>query len=156
MNADEIKQHIAAKFDGLRVADHLGDTFFIYDPDGDLPPQSQMPFATIVTGDTYDKVSALADPDSYRLNIGLTRNRYTELFGPAPSRRDADGVYDTGSDYAARDLLMPHPTYAAQNWVCVVNPGAATLDTALTLVDDAYAFAVRKYANRRARITERG
>jgi hypothetical protein len=24
---------------------------------------------------------------------------------------------------------MPHPIYASQHWVCVVNPGEATLET---------------------------
>ncbi|MGV9676660.1 DUF6194 family protein [Nocardia sp. NPDC003482] len=150
MNADEMKRHITTSYAGLRVAEHLGDTFFIFDPDGDLPPNLQMPFATLVTGDNYDAVSALGD-GSYRLNLGLPRDRYIALFGPAPGHRDENGVYDTGFDYAARDVLMPHPVYAGQNWVTVVNPDAATLDSALALVAEAYDFAARKHANREAR-----
>ncbi|MCM6773601.1 DUF6194 family protein [Nocardia sp. CDC159] len=155
MNADDMKRHIAESYEGIRLLEHLGDTFVIYDPEGDLPPQRQLPFATIVTADNYDTVSALGEPDAYRLNIGLPRPRYTELFGPVPTQRDADGVYDTGYDYAARDRLMPHPIYAVQNWVCVVNPGATTLNTALSLLDEAHAFAVRKHTNRRARAVRR-
>jgi hypothetical protein len=126
-------------------------TFFIYDPQPDLPAERWLPFATIVTGDTYDSVSDLSQPGAYRLNIGLTKATYTGLFGRVPNERDEHGVLLTGVDYAARDTLMPHPFYASQYWVSVVNPGEATLNTVSTLLVEAYEFAVRKYAKHRAR-----
>ncbi|MBF6327857.1 DUF6194 family protein [Nocardia transvalensis] len=147
MNADEMKRYLLDRFEGIEVAENLGDSFFIYDPDGNLPPQRQMPFVTIVTGDNYDQVSALSEPDTYRLNIGLPKDRYTALFGAVPRGRDEHGVFDTGYDYAARDRLMPHPIYAAQYWVCVVNPGPETLDTVLPMLTESYEFAVRKHTN---------
>ena len=150
-----MRQYVCETFDGLMVADANGDTFFMYDPDGDLPPERQLPFATIVTGDHYDTVSKLDRPGMYRLNIGLTKATYTVRFGAAPSRPDADGVLDTGFDYTAVDTVMPHPIYASQYWVCVVNPGEATLETSRTLLAEAYTFAVRKHANRQARSERR-
>jgi len=60
-------------------------------------------------------------------------------------------VLRTGFDYTSLDVLMPHPIYAVQHWVCVVDPSAATLELLRPLVDDAYDFAVRKHANQRAR-----
>ncbi len=127
------------------------DTFFIYDPDGDLPPERQMPFATIVTDDNYDRVSDLGRPGAYRLNIGVTKATYTALFGTPPTRRDEDGVLDTGFDYSVRDRLMPHPFYASQYWVCVVTPSEETLDTVRPMIAEAHEFAARKYANHQAR-----
>ncbi|MGN9778959.1 DUF6194 family protein [Micromonospora sp. H33] len=146
-----MRRHILDTFDGVTALEAAGDTFFIYDPHGDLPAQRQFPFATIVTGDHYDTVSDLSRAGAYRLNIGLTRARYAALFGPAPSQRDEQGVLDTGADYAATDVLLPHPVYASQHWVCVVNPGDATLHLVRTLLTEAHAFAARKYANHRAR-----
>jgi len=151
MNADEMKRYIAATFAGLNLVDNAGDTFVTYDPDGDLPSDRWLPWATIVTGDHYDTVSDLSRPGAYRLNIGVTKATYVSLFGAAPTQRDEHGVLLTGVDYAATDTLMPHPFYASQYWVSVVNPTGATLDTVRKLLAEAYEFAARKHAHQRAR-----
>ncbi|MER7457730.1 DUF6194 family protein [Micromonospora sp. NPDC126480] len=151
MNADEMTRHILDTFDGVTALRAGGDTFLIYDPHGDLPPERQLPFATIVTGDHYDTVSRLDRPGAYRLNIGLTKATYTQRFGPPPTARDEHGVLATGVDQAQVDTLLPHPHYASQHWVCVVNPAEATLPQLHTLLAEAHAFAARKYANHRAR-----
>ena len=42
-------------------------------------------------------------------------------------------------DYTAEDQLMPHPVYAAQRWICVVNPSRATFDEKVKpLLNEAY------------------
>jgi hypothetical protein len=146
-----MRQYICDTFDGIDVVDNFGDTFFMYDPDGDLPAERQLMFATIVTGDSYDSVSDLDRPGAYRLNLGLTRATYVAWFGTPPTQRDANGLLDTAFDYAAEDTVMPHPVYASQYWVCVVNPGEATQETVRTLLAEAHGFAARKYANQRAR-----
>ncbi|RCV49016.1 DUF6194 family protein [Marinitenerispora sediminis] len=154
MDATDLQRYIRDTFDGTTLLEANGDSFFVYDPDGGLPPERQMPFATIVTGDNYDRVSELdRDPGDYRLNIGLTKATYTARFGTPPTRRDADGVLETGADYTERDRLMPHPYYASQYWVGVVNPSPATFDAVRPLLTEAHAFAARKYANQRARRT---
>ena len=150
MDASDMTRYICETFDGLRTADNCGDTFFMYDPDGDLPAERQIPFATIVTGDHYDSVSKLDRSGAYRLNIGLTKATYAARFGAAPTHATRR-VLETGFDYAAVDTVMPHPTYGSQNWVCVLNPGGATLDTVRTLLVEAHAFAARKHASHRAR-----
>jgi Family of unknown function (DUF6194) len=151
MEASDLRRHICESFDGVRVLEGSGDSFFLYDPAGDLPPERQHPFATIVTGDRHDTVSALDARGAFRINIGLTKATYTKLFGAVPTERDADYVLQTGWDYAAVDVLMPHPIYASQHWVCVVNPGPATSDTVRALLIEAHGFAARKYANYHAR-----
>ncbi|HEX2133263.1 MAG TPA: DUF6194 family protein [Actinophytocola sp.] len=151
MDAEELTQHIRGTYDGIRVMENAGDTFLIYDPDGDLPDERTFPFVTIVTGNNYDSVSALDEPGTYRLNIGLTKATYTALFGAAPTERDEHGVLVTGHDHAARDRVVPHPVYASQYWVSVVNPGPATRDAIPGLLAEAHGFAARKYANQRSR-----
>ncbi|ROT34223.1 DUF6194 family protein [Micromonospora sp. HM5-17] len=155
MNADEMTRYIRDTFEGVRVLEAFDDLFFLYDPHHDLPPERQMPFATIVTGDRYDSVSDLARPNTYRLNLGLTKATYLSRFGAPPTRRDGRGVWEAGADYAALDVLMPHPEYAPQYWVCVVNPGAASLPEVRDLLREAHTFAARKYANHRARQGQR-
>jgi hypothetical protein len=150
MMLDELDRTIRA-YDGVRVLEAQDDLFYLYDPAGDLPPERQQPFATVVTGDHYETVSQLDRPGSWRFNLGLTKTTYTALFGPVPTERDADWVLDSGHDYAARDVLMPHPFYAGQYWVAIVDPTG--LDQLLPLIDEAYRFAARKYSNHQARQT---
>ncbi|GAA0585319.1 hypothetical protein HPO96_10380 [Kribbella sandramycini] len=148
MTLDELDRRLRSGA-GVRVLEAQDDLFYLYDPAGNLPPERQQPFATIVTGDHYEQVSRLGEPGAWRLNLGLTKATYTALFGAPPTERDADWVLDSGHDYAARDVLMPHPFYAAQYWVAIVSPTA--VDAAL--LTEAYEFAARKYANQQARHT---
>lgn len=150
MTADELDRLIREQ-PGVRVLDAQDDLFYLYDPAGDLPPERQQPFATIVTGDHYEQVSRLDEPGAWRLNLGLTKATYTSLFGASPTERDAGWVLDSGHDYAARDTLMPHPFYASQHWVAIVSPTA--LAPLLPLITEAHDFAARKYANREVRQT---
>ncbi|MEY7972417.1 DUF6194 family protein [Saccharomonospora xinjiangensis] len=151
MAAESVVRHIVESFDGVHVVEHDGDTFCFYGPGGDVDIARTLPFATVVTGDHHETVSRLDADGAYRLNIGLTKASYVERFGPAPTERDEDGVLVTDADYAARDVLMPHPFYASQYWVGVVNPSASTFDTVRPLLAEAYEFAVRKYDNKTAR-----
>lgn len=91
----------------------IGDTFCTYAPDdGSEPPK--MPFATIVTHDTpgWDEVSDLDRPEAFRVNIAVGRDAVPQ---PLPE-----------VDFAAEDVVLPHPQYAAQGWISVVNPGSTT------------------------------
>jgi hypothetical protein len=148
VDAGELREHICAAFPGVRAVDSSGDTFLLYDPDGDLLPDRQFPIATIVTGDHYDSVSGLDRPGAYRLNIRLPKDVYDTRFGDVQAVRGTDGILDTGFDYAARDTLMPHPVYAVQHWVCVVNPADASLATVWELLAEAHALEARKHAAR--------
>jgi hypothetical protein len=164
MNEDAITQYITDTFGAVDVvvASHeagspevaWGDIFYSYDPGHALPPQGWLPFATIVTKDygDFDRASHLDRPGVFRLNIGIGRETYRALFGSQPAPPGADGVVDTGHDFAALDRLMPHPIYAPQHWVCVLNPSAATFQSAVQpLLAEAYDLAVRREAKRAAR-----
>ncbi|WP_024877038.1 DUF6194 family protein [Saccharomonospora piscinae] len=151
MNLNTVARHLVNTFDATTTVEHEGDTFFYYAPDGRPDIARTMPFATIITGDDTDTVSRLDSPGAFRLNIGLTKATYVSLLGPAPTRRDDRGVLDTGVDYAARDVLLPHPFYASQYWVCVVEPSEATLRRVHDLLVEAHGFAVRRHENRAAR-----
>jgi hypothetical protein len=44
---------------------------------------------------------------------------------------------------------MPHPDYAPQSFICVLNPGDATAQQLLPLLAEAYERAVQRYKRRR-------
>jgi hypothetical protein len=155
MDEVAIIDYVAATFAGVDVqrpdgttgpAIAAGDTFFIYDPHRNLPPKHQQPFASIVTKDygDFDKLSNLDRPGVYRLNVGVGKETYRRLLGAPPLA----GATVTGVDFAALDRLLPHPTYAAQGWVCVLNPSAATFETLKPLLAEAYALAAGRLRRR--------
>ena len=69
-----------------------------------------MSFATIVTHDTpgWDEVSRLDRLGVFRLNLHVGRNHVPTV---------SDGI-----DYGCGGMVLPHPQYARQGWVSIVNP----------------------------------
>jgi hypothetical protein len=123
-----------------------GDSFFFYDPDGDAANR-RMPFATVVTNDydgfdTFDTASNLNRPGVFRLNIAVGRTAFQELIGYPPA---AHADHHAHFDYTAFDRVLPHPVYATQAWVSILNPGEATAAQALPLLTDAHTRAARRY-----------
>jgi hypothetical protein len=129
-----------------------GDSFFYYDPDGE-PTNRRMPFATIVVHDYdgFDTASHLNRPGVFRLNIAVGRTAFEELIGYPPREHAARSAR---FDYTAIDKLLPHPAYATQAWVAILNPGEATSALARSLLTDAHALAVRRH-RRRASVSRR-
>ena len=98
-----------------------GDTFIYHEAD------RKMPFATIVVKDYpgFDTASNLDRPGVFRVNAGVGRERYEELFGHPPAAyAEHAGEYD----YTALDRLIPHPVYAVQGWVSILNPSAERVE----------------------------
>jgi len=124
-----------------------GDSFFYYDPSGrgaDLPPQ---PFATLVTKDypDFDTASNLNRPGVFRVNVAIGRAGFESLFGYSPT---AHAEHYADHDYAVLDRVVPHPVYAAQGWVCVVNPGPQTAAELESLLRRAHALAAERHHRR--------
>lgn len=130
-----------------------GDAFVFYDPDGITDPTARFPFATIITRDhDYDDASRLdRDERTFRLNCGVSRERYESFFGPAPRQAAGYTTIDTGFDYSLIDQVLPHPLYSPLHWVCVVNPGEETRETLNELLADAHLIAQKQHERRKGR-----
>jgi hypothetical protein len=118
-----------------------GDCFFYANRDDGPESSKQLPFATIITKDygEFDHASNLNRPGFFRLNIGISAPTFTRLFSDLePSTRRI-------IDYAAQDCLFPHPVYAAQHFVCIINPTETTFDEVVApLMAEACALAARR------------
>ena len=119
-----ITRSILKRYPETVVAEALGATFFSLD-------QRNWPnYATIVTTDEHDEgaPSDLARPGAFRLNIGVGRETFERLVGSMES-----------PDYAAYDRIVPHPVYAKQLWISILNPSDATFrDICLPLIAEAH------------------
>ncbi len=149
MDQEDIIRYITEVFTGialLRPTDGpgAGDTFIYYAPEK-LDPSRQMPFATIVTKDygEFDHASQLDRPGVYRLNIGISRDTFRALFGHLPNEEDPSG---TIYDYSASNTLMPHPIYAKQAYVCILNPEQDTFASVKPLLAEAYNLVTARHA----------
>ena len=96
------------------IATALGAMFFSLD-------ERHWPnFATIVTTDEHDEggpSNLTARPGVFRLNIGVSRPTFERLVGS-----------ESEPDHAALDRILPHPVYAKQLWLSILNPSAETLE----------------------------
>lgn len=109
-----------------------GDAFFYYAPDGRMP-QHTPPYGTIVTKDYPDDSASDLDPEGrWRVNVHVDRATFVELTGEEPRRPSKP------RDFAAADVVNPHPVYGALGWVAVVNPGDRTTATVLDLLRSAH------------------
>lgn len=143
MESADIHRHIVENFPGTHVMEGFGDLFYIHDPNRDLPDERLQPWATLVHSDVHDQASDLNRDGVFRLNIGLPRGDFTALFPVAAEH-----------DLTALDVLMPHPVYGGQGWVCVLNPVTAW-PAARDLLAVAHGFAVRKFENAAQRSASR-
>jgi hypothetical protein len=126
----EITGWITATYPDAVVAEAMGATFFSLNA-GHWPN-----FATIVTTDEHDvgNPSNLARPGVFRLNIGVGKATFERIVG---------GV--THPDYAALDTVIPHPVYARQRWIGILNPSRQTFDDVIKpLIAEAYEGLARK------------
>jgi hypothetical protein len=119
-----------------------GDSFFYYDPEPHSLANQKLPFATIVTKDYdgFDTASNLNRPGVFRVNIAVGRAAYQELCGHPPA---AHAEHHAGYDYSVLDKVVPHPVYAVQGWVSIVNPGA-TSEQLRSLLTAAHARAAKR------------
>lgn len=141
-----VTRYILDSFEDVEVQVHeaMGASFFFYGE------ERMFPFATIVTqDDAYDAFSQLDRPGFARLNIGVSKATFHARFGPPPDAPETSGI-----DYTVPDRLFPHPVYARQLWLSVVNPGPESWPEAKALLAEAYRMAVEKEAKRQARASK--
>ena len=108
------------------LVEALGARFFSLDAETHWPN-----FATIVTTDEHDMgtPSDLARHGVFRLNLGVGRATFERIAGDA----------GTEPDFAAFDRLLPHPVYAKQRWISILNPSDDTFrDVVLPLLAEAH------------------
>jgi len=138
-----IADYITSTFENVETTVNFGYTFFFYRDD------HMHAFATIAsTGNEYEKISNLDRPGVYRLNIGLSRESFKTMFG--------EGKIDTSKyDFTALDVIMPHPDYSSQHFICVLSPSETTFEEKIKpMLADAYEVAKERYEKRNKTVHE--
>ena len=144
MNEESIRQYVADTFPGVDTVVADAGTFFIYDPQRNLPDNKRWPFATIVSSDNdFDAKSNLNREGVFRLNLGVSKETMLSLFGPL--KFGADRSVE-GFDFTQLDTLLPHPMYGRMHWLCVLNPSNETFEKLKPMFDEAYQISVGRHS----------
>jgi hypothetical protein len=109
MNQQAVESFVAG-LENVQREDNFGYAFFFVGED------HRLPFVSISDSDNeYDRVSNLDREGVFRLNIGVSKTSFDSLFP------------DSGAgeiDYTVLDVFLPHPEYARQHFICILNPDA--------------------------------
>lgn len=133
-----ITSYITNTFENVETAVNMGYTFFFYKDD------HMHAFLTIASnGNEYEQISKLDRPGVYRLNIGVSRETFRELFGTKK-------INVSDYDFTALDTIMPHPDYSSQHFLCVLSPSEATFERIRPMLAQAYDIAMKRYNKRNA------
>jgi hypothetical protein len=134
MDATTLADYVLKQYPDVETLQQFGYQFFFY------RSERMHAFATIAaSAEDYDhQVSKLDRPGIYRLNMGIGKDSFQAMFGK-------EKVDTSKWDYTAANVIMPHPDYSAQRFVCVLSPTGDTLDKVHALLGEAYALAKSRF-----------
>lgn len=130
MSLQKIEQFIVERLPNVQKSEYFGYTFFFYGSDHILP------FVSVAKSDNeHDDVSNLNRDGVFRVNIGIARDTFNKLF------------FDDQEDWDFTELnnFMPHPHYAAQHFICILNPEEGRLQETLDFIEEAHALAKKRF-----------
>ena len=136
MDQAEVEEFVAS-LDNVQREDNYGYAFFFVGDD------HRRAFVTIANSDNeYDSVSNLDREGVFRINIGVSRQTFNDLLADA----SAEDV-----DYSVLDVFLPHPDYARQNYLCILNPSEKNVEATRQLIVEAHRLAADRLSRRSSR-----
>ncbi|MGK9118097.1 DUF6194 family protein [Olivibacter jilunii] len=130
MSAEKIENYITSNLLNVQQSAHFGYTFFFYGSDHVLP------FVTIAHADNeYDNVSNLSREGIFRVNIGVSKVTFNNLFPDLKKEWD----------FTETNVFMSQPSYASQHFICVLNPVGDKLEETLRFIQEAHAIAKNRF-----------
>ncbi len=149
MKPQAIIDDLCATLDDVVPKASWGETALFYNPGRTLP--SGVYFCTFKEHDgENDRASVLTRDGVFRVSIGVSHETYVARFGTRPARPAKGGVVNTGHDFAALDVLTPHPVYAWMGWVQILSPTASSYAEIRPLIEEAHRLAIAKFGARQS------
>ncbi len=148
MQVDEIISYCLEKFEGTVLVNSWGEKGIFYNPDNKL--KRGIYVLTIKEKDgENDKASSLDREGIFRVNIGIRKNTFLNLFESVPKRPEKGGIVKMDYDFTITNKILPHPVYAWMSWICVLNPTKQTFEKLKPLIQEAYEYAKEKFSKRK-------
>jgi hypothetical protein len=129
MDQTEVEKFVAG-MENVQSEENFGYVFFFVGDD------HRLPFVTIANSDNdFDNVSNLSREGVFRINIGISKDTFQNLIGQPTSEI---------VDYSVLNTFLPHPDYAKQHFVCILNPSGENVETTKKLIEEAHAIAAKR------------
>jgi len=130
MTQTEVEAFVAG-MENVQREENFGYVFFFVGDD------HRLSFVTVANSDNeWDNVSNLNREGVFRVNIGISRETFRNLI---PISKDEP------IDYSALNTFLPHPEYAKQNFVCILNPSGENIERTKNLIAEAHSIAAKRY-----------
>lgn len=134
MYQTEVESFVTA-LENVQRTEAYGYIFFFVGDD------HRMPFVTLASSDQeFDNISNLSRDGVFRINIGISKQSFQKLFASAPAEE---------VDHTALNAFMPHPEYAKQNFICILNPSGENEATTKALIREAHDIATARFQRTR-------
>lgn len=147
VSIDEIFEYCLSEYEGLVIDKNWGERGVFFNPKNTLPKGVYV--LTVKEKDgPNDKASRVDRGGVFRLNLGINKSTFTDLFGAIPKRPAASQIVSTGHDFTALDQITPHPVYGWMSWVAVLNPSRETFAQLKPLIAEGVDLARTKYAKK--------
>ena len=148
MFADEIINYCLENLEGVVLVNSWGERGIFYNPENRL--KRGVYILTVKEKDGENDSSSNLNRDGiYRVNLGVRKQTFLNMYGNIPKRPPKGGVVDAPSDFTATDIIMPHPVYGWMSWLCCLNPSNKTFEALKPLIDEAHAYAKEKFLKRK-------
>jgi len=148
MQPSEIFDYCLLNFEGTTLTKNWGESGIFYNPNNTLKKGIYILTVKDKDGEN-DKSSNLNRDGIYRLNLGIRKETFIEMFSQIPKRPAAGCTVDMDYDFTELDKIMPHPVYSWMGWICVLSPSQKTFEQLKPLIDESYIFAKEKFKKKR-------
>ena len=148
MLANEILKYCLDTLPDTVLVNSWGESGIFYNPNNTL--KRGIYILTVKERDgENDKSSDLNRENIYRVNIGVRKKTFIDLFGSVPARPQKGGVVNMPFDLTQTDKILPHPVYSWMSWICALNPSVSTFEQLKPFINEAYEYAQEKYFKRK-------
>lgn len=148
MSPDEILKYCLDNLEGTVLINSWGEKGIYYNPDNILKRGIYILTIKEKDGDN-DKCSNLNRENIYRVNLGIRKNTFIEMFDLIPKRPAKGKIVEMNYDFSKINQIIPHPIYAWMGWVCTLNPSEKTFKLLKPLIQESYEYAKEKYDKRK-------
>ncbi|MGC6174571.1 DUF6194 family protein [Lacrimispora sp. 38-1] len=148
MKPDDILEYCTSNLDGIVLIESWGEKGIYYNPCNTLKRGVYILTIKEKDGDN-DKSSNLNRDNIFRVNLGIRKTTFKELFGEIPKRPSAGNTVDMNYDFTELDKIIPHPVYAWMGWISVLNPSIETFETLKSFIEEAYGFSKEKFSKKK-------
>lgn len=148
MTPDYILQYCLENLQGTVLVESWGEKGIFYNPDRKLKRGVYILTVKEKDGEN-DRSSDLNRENIYRVNLGVHKETFAEMFGALPKRPEKGGIVDMPYDFTEINNIIPHPVYAWMGWICVLNPTEMIFEELKPFIQEAYKYAREKYEKKK-------